>query len=205
MESVAIVPDGFMKNSKGHLVPLEQVSDYDKAKEDLVRSLISKAVPIQETMKDFKVHALGDVYAFMELAFEKYEAKKRELKNFRLTSFDGSFMVEVAVNDFLTFDEQLQAAKSLVDECLTNWTENARPEIRSLVSQAFDVDKEGNVSPAKVLPLLRLEINDDRWNRAMKAVKESLTIQYSKKYIRFKKRTGTEDKWENITLNIAAL
>ncbi|OEU69173.1 MAG: hypothetical protein BA863_03540 [Desulfovibrio sp. S3730MH75] len=200
-----IVPDGFMKNSKGHLVPVEQVSDYDKVKDDLVRALISKAVPIQDTVKDFKDHALGDVYAFMELAFEKYGAKQRELKNFRLKSFDGSLMVEVTVNDFLTFDEQLQAAKSLVDECLTSWTEDARPEIRSFVSQAFDVDKEGNVSPAKILPLMRLEINDDSWNRAMKAVKESLTIQYSKKYIRFKRRIGTEEKWESIILDIAKL
>ena len=205
MTTEAIIDGKYMKNSKGHLVPLEQVSDYDKEKEELVRRLISKAVPIQETMRDFKVEALGDMYAFMELAFEKYEAKKRELKNFRLTTFDGTLRVEVAVNDFLEFDEQLQAAKSLVDECLIGWTEDARPEVRALVSQAFETDKEGSVSPSKVIPLLRLEIDDADWNTAMKAVKASLTVQYSKKYIRFKRRTGPEGKWENIVLDIAAL
>ena len=197
--------EGFMTNSKGHLVPVELVSDYDKAKDELIRTMTSKASVIQKNLKDFKLNSLGDLYAFMELAFEKYGAKKRELKNFSLTSFDGSLRIEITVADFLTFDEQLQAAKSLVDECLIEWTKNADSKIISLVNQAFEVDKEGSISPAKVLPLLRLKIDDERWDQAMKAVKESLTIQYSKKYIRFKKRVGIEGKWEPIPLNIADL
>ncbi|WP_415714449.1 DUF3164 family protein [Maridesulfovibrio sp.] len=205
MTTEAIIDGKYMKNSKGHLVPLEQVSDYDKEKDELVRKLVSKAVPIQQTMKDFKVEAMGDMYAFMELAFEKYGAKKRDLKNFRLTTFDGTERVEVAVNDFLEFDEQLQAAKSLVDECLKGWTVGARPEVQALVNQAFETDKEGSVSPSKIIPLMKLEIDDEGWNTAMKALKASMCVQYSKRYIRFKQRTGPEGKWENIVLDIAAL
>ncbi|WP_321402647.1 DUF3164 family protein [Maridesulfovibrio sp.] len=205
MDNEAIIDGKYMKNSKGHLVPVEQVSDYDKERDELVRRLILKAGVHQESLSDFKIESMGDVYAFMELAFEKYGAKKRELKNFRLTTFDGTGRVEVAVNDFLDFDEQLQAAKSLVDDCLIGWTEDARPEIQAVVNQAFETDKEGSVSPSKILPLMRLDIDDKDWNKAMKAVKDSMCVQYSKKYIRFKRRTGPEGKWENIVLDIAAL
>lgn len=199
-------PTEYMKNSKGHLVPVSLVSDYDKAKNDLVCEMIDEAESLQASLKEFKICALGDVVAFMELAFEQYGAKAAGKKgNIQLVSFDGKRKAQLAVSEFLTFDEHLQAAKSLVDECLTEWTEDARPEVQSLVSQAFEVDKEGNVSPARVLPLLRLEIDDDRWKQAMKAIRDSLTVQYSKKYIRFYKRSGLEDKWQPIPLDIAAL
>jgi hypothetical protein len=38
------------------------------------------------------------------------------------------------MQDRIAFDERLQAAKSLIDECLADWTENARPEIRAIIT-----------------------------------------------------------------------
>jgi hypothetical protein len=196
----------YMKNGKGHLVPTEQVSDYDKEKDRLVNDLVNEALSLQASLKEFKLSAIGDITALMELAYEKYEAKLGGPKgNVQILTYDGKFRVQLAVAEFLTFDERLQAAKALVDECLTEWTEDARPEIRALVNQAFEVDKKGNVSPAKVLPLLRLEIDDERWHRAMDAIRDSLTVQYSKKYIRFHQRSGPEDKWTSIPLDMAAI
>lgn len=198
--------DGYMENAQGHLVPLEQVSAYDRTRDELVGDIVAGAKELQSEIQGFKLGALGDVTAFMELAMEEYGAKGPGQKgNLQLLSFDGKRRVQVAVADYLTFDERLQAAKALVDECLTEWTEDARPEVRALVNQAFEVDKEGNVSPAKVLPLLKLEISDERWQQAMQAIRDSLTVQYSKKYIRFYERSGPEEKWRAIVLDIAAL
>jgi len=196
-----------MVNGKGHLVPVEQVSDYDKAKDDLVREAIDEVESLQAVLKEFKTSILGNVAAFMELASEKYGAKKLGGKkgNVQLLSFDGNLRVQLAVAEFLTFDERLQVGKSLVDECLNEWTEDSRPEVRTLVNMAFEVDKQGNVSPSKIQPLLKLEIHDEKWQRAMAAIRDSLTVQYSKQYIRFHRRSGPEGKWESIPLDIAAL
>lgn len=203
------VPAGCMEDSKGRFIRVEQVSDYEKEKDELVRGLIAKAEEVHDHLKTFKLSTMGDLYAFIELAFEKYDAKKRDVKNFQLKSFDGSLKVTVSVSDFLTFDEKLKAAKSLIDECLTEWAEDARPELQSFIAQAFEVDKEGNVSPSKILPLLKHDIKDKKWKRAMEAVKDSLTVQYSKKYVRFYRRvrdTPEDDyKWQAIPLDIAAL
>jgi len=196
-----------MVNGKGHLVPVEQVSDYDKAKDDLVRETLDEVESLQAVLKEFKTSILGNVAAFMELASEKYGAKKLGGKkgNVQLLSFDGNLRVQLAVAEFLTFDERLQVGKSLVDECLNEWTEDSRPEVRTLVNMAFEVDKQGNVSPSKIQPLLKLEIHDEKWQRAMAAIRDSLTVQYSKQYIRFHRRSGPEGKWESIPLDIAAL
>lgn len=195
-----------MVNGKGHLVPVEQVPEYDRTKDDLVHEIIDDVVSLQDVLIEFKASVLGNVAAFMELAAEKYGAKMGGKKgNVQLVSFDGKLRVQLAIAEFLTFDERLQVAKGLVDECLNEWTESSRPEVRALVNMAFEVDKQGNVSPSKIQPLLKLDIADEKWQRAMKAITDSLTVQYSKQYIRFHRRSGPEDKWESIPLDIAAL
>jgi extradiol dioxygenase family protein len=199
-------PEGYMQNSSGHLVPVEHVSDYDKLKDQTVVKIIDSAIFMQKQLREFKTAVMADIYAMIEIAHEKYQAKHGGKKgNISLTSFDGHLKVVLNVSEFMTFDERLTVAKSLVDECLKEWTEGARPEIQTIVNAAFEVDNKGNISTTKVLSLLKLEFSDEKWKRAMKAIKESLTVQHSKKYVRFYRRIGLEDKWEAIPLDIAAL
>jgi len=196
----------FMKDGKGRLVPMESVSDYDKLKDQTVEAMVDKALTMQQSIKDFKLSGFADVLAFMEIAFEKYEAQPGgEKGNVTISNYNDTKKVQIAVGRTISFDERLQVAKSLFDECMNNWTEDAKPELKTIVTQAFEVDKEGNASPARILPLLRFEFEDETWQRGLKALKDSLSVQYSKKYIRFYQRTGTEDKWESISLDIAKL
>ena len=92
------------------------------------------------------------------------------------------------MQDVLTFDERLQAAKALIDECLNEWTENSRDELKIIVQQAFDVNKEGKISVSKVLGLRRLEIQDEKWQRAIQAVSDSVHSQATREYIRLHTR-----------------
>lgn len=194
-----------MTNGKGHLVPVEQVSDYDKVKDKLVRELFDDAVDLSKILAEFKRTTMDNLMAFIELAHEQYGAKVGGNKgNVQIVSFDGRLRVQLTVADCVAFDERLKVAKSLIDECLNSWTENARPEVRTLINKAFEVDKKGDVSPSKVLPLLQLEIKDERWLEAMTAIKDSLTVQYSKQYVRFHQRSGPDGKWEAIKLDLAS-
>ncbi|WP_027179889.1 DUF3164 family protein [Maridesulfovibrio bastinii] len=200
------IPEGYMEDSQGRLVRMEHVSEYDRLKDETVNTILDRAFQVQREIKDFKTETMGDFYALMEMALEKYDAKVGGKKgNAQITSYDGKKKVAIAVNESVTFDERLQVAKSLIDECLTDWTKDGRTEVKTIVNAAFDVDKEGNISTYKVMSLLKLEINDDRWQRAMKAVRDSLSVLCSKKYIRFYHRTGIEEKWQAIPLDIAAL
>ena len=91
----------------------------------------------------------------------------------------------MAMNDSITFDERLQIARGIIGDCLNRWSDGARPEIRLLVNDAFQVDKTGKVSTARVLGLRRLEISDPDWQKAMQAITESIQIAGSKQYLRF--------------------
>ncbi|HDL4342987.1 TPA: DUF3164 family protein, partial [Mannheimia haemolytica] len=67
-----------------------------------------------------------------------------------------------------------------------------------------EVDKEGNLSTAKILSLRRVEIDDARWNQAMTAISDSVQVIGSKGYIRFYKR-DENGKYQPISLDMAGV
>ena len=125
--------------------------------------------------------------------------------NLTLYSFDGAIKVQVAIAEHMVFDEHLQAAKHLIDECIIDWSQGSRDEIKVLVQSAFDTDKEGKINTGRVLGLRRLDIRDEKWQMAMKAISESLQVVGSKEYIRFYERIGSSDQYQPISLDIAAV
>ena len=188
------------------MVPIGLVDEIDQQRDSLVRELVAGAKTLQTAMRQFKDRVMGDVQAFVELSAEKYDVKLGGRKgNVTLVSFDGRLKVQLAIAEHLAFDERLQAAKKLVDECLTSWTEDSRDEIKTLVLDAFQVDQEGRLNTARILGLRRLSIGDPLWLRAMAAIADSMQVVGSKSYFRVYERSAPDGKWEAIALDLAAL
>lgn len=199
-------PAGYWIDAKGVLTPDSIVKDIDKERDSLVGELIEKAISINSVLAEFKLTAFADIQAFVDLSGEKFGALRGGRKgNVTLYSYDGRFKIQRAMADNLVFDERLQAAKTLIDDCLTDWTAGARPEIHALINQAFSTDKAGEINTGRVLALRRLEINDERWEQAMKAIGEAIQVVGSKSYIRVYERVGDTDQYKPISLDIAAV
>ncbi|HAT2590586.1 TPA: DUF3164 family protein, partial [Citrobacter freundii] len=98
----------------------------------------------------------------------------------------------------------LQIAKDLIDECVTEWSEGANDNLRAIIADAFQVDKEGQLNTGRILSLRRVKIQDERWSRAMEAISESLQVAMSKTYINFREK-DKHGKLINIPLDIAAI
>jgi hypothetical protein len=200
------VPDGYMRNAQGHLVPLDLVKPVDQERDRLVRELVAIAKDLNARLVASKTKIFGDVAAFAELSAEQYGVKRGGAKgNITLHTYDGAFKLQIATAENVTFDERLQAAKALVDECITEWSQGSRPEIMVLVQQAFQTDKEGNVNVGRILALRRLEITDERWQNAMKAIGESVQVIGTKQYVRFYARVGDSDRYAPISLDMVAV
>jgi len=75
----------------------------------------------------------------------------------------------VQVADHIDFGPELQIAKGLDDECLNEWSAEARPESRAIVTRAFNTDKAGQINRSENFMLLRLDISDARWLRTLAA------------------------------------
>lgn len=202
---LTIVGDrAYMADAKGALVPVDMVKPVDKLMDQTVRGMIDFAATLSAQIGRFKGHCFTDVGALQALLAEKYQAPLGGKKgNITLTTYDGTMKVSVQVADLIEFGPELQAAKSLVDACLMEWSENSNDELRAVVTRAFQVDKEGRINRAELFMLMRVDIKDERWIAAMEAVRDSIRIIGSKTYIRFYKRASADAEWEAISVDLA--
>lgn len=192
------IPEGYMENAQGHLVPIAQVKPIDKSRDEFVKEKVAKIREMQQEL-------MADTAAFVQLSAERYGAKiGGEKGNVTLETYDRKLRLVRQVSETLAFDEGLMAAKALIDECLSDWCEQAPGELRAVVEQAFRVNKEGRINTNAVLALRKLDISDERWMNAMQAIGDSLTVADTKPYIRVYERDEF-GKYHAIPLDMAAL
>ena len=199
------IPEGYMEDSQGRLVPVAMVKDIDKIRDELVRRMVVKAREVRAMLQVFKAEAFDDIEQFVALSASEYDTEIGGGKgNITLMSYDGRFRVIRAVAETFIFDERLQVAKELIDQCLNEWTASSGPELKALVNDAFQVDRQGNVNAKRILSLRKFNIEDPRWQRAMAAIGDSLTVAGSREYVRVYERVDG-DRWEQIPLDVAGV
>jgi len=200
-----IAGKAYRRDARGALVPEETIKPADILIDDAVRSIHAYARDLSAQIARFRGHTYDDLGALQSLLAEKYGARVGGQKgNLTLTTFDGLKKVQLQFQDQIEFGPELQAAKALVDECLREWSAESRSEIRALVSRAFQVDKEGKINRSEIFMLLRVEIDDARWQSAMNAVRDSIRVIGSKSYVRFYERHTPDGGWRAITIDLAS-
>jgi hypothetical protein len=195
----------YMTDSQGRQVPVDMVSDIDKLRDQTVHAIAQKATAMRDQLAVFKKELRSEMLAYLQLSAERfgkiYGGKKG---NVSLMSYDGSLKLMLSVSEHIVFDERLQIAKSIIDDCINRWSEGSRSEIRALVNNAFYVDKAGNINTARILGLRRLDISDPEWKRAMEAITESIQVSGSKEYLRVYTREENGE-YKQVPLDVAAL
>jgi len=193
-----------MADAKGRYVPVETIRPADKLEDETVRKVIGYARELSAQIARFKGHTFDDLGAFEALLAQEYGASKGGAKgNKTFMTFDGLMKVSVQVQDYIDFGPQLQVAKGLIDECLNEWAADSRPEIRAIVTRAFNTDKAGKINRAEIFMLLRLDIEDGRWGKAMEAIRDAMRVVGSKTYVRCYERVAIDAPWQAVTIDLA--
>lgn len=194
----------YMKDAKSNLVPLTMVNPQDKLEDEMVRKIMGFAEKLSAQIARFKGHTFTDLGEFDALLEQEYGASRGGKKGNRTyQSFDGCMKVQVQIADLIDFGPQLQIAKGLIDECLNEWAADSRPEIQAIVTRAFNTDKEDQVNRSEIFMLLRLQIEDERWQKAMEAIRAAMRVTGSKSYLRFYRRDTPDGQWEAVTIDLA--
>jgi len=198
------VPAGYLTDAMGRLVPVEMVKEVDLARDALTREIADAAKELSQRIKEFKERARKDIEAFMELSAERFSKSIGGSKgNVCLRSFDGRYRVQRDISEYLVFDERLQVAKDLIDECIHEWSAGARPELMDLVADAFQVDKRGRINTRRVLALRRKNIDHPNWAKALDAIAESVQVAGSREYVRVYERQD-DGSYRQIGLDLAS-
>lgn len=200
------IPDGYWEAADGSLHHIDSIKPIDAQRDAVVRGIVARAAVLSEQLSGLKAELMGDVDSFVDESAKKYKAKLGGNKgNVTLLTFDGKYKVIRAKQDNLTFDERLQAAKHLIDECLRDWTsvKGVPSELKAIVSRAFRTDAAGNISVGRVLDLRRVDIKDPRWMNAMQAISDAIQVTGSKPYLRVYVRDDKTGKYKQMPLDMA--
>lgn len=196
----------YQRDARGALMPVETIKPQHKLEDETVRKCIGFARSISAQIGRFKAHTFEDLNGFQTLLEQEYGARAGGAKgNVTYQSYDGLLKVQVQIADQLAFGPELQTAKKLIDECLLEWGAQSHEAIRALVNNAFSVEKEGQINRAELFGLLRLEVTDERWQRAMDAIRDAIRVVGTKSYVRFYERSAPDAAWQPISINIAAV
>lgn len=199
-----INPADYMVDSQNRLVPKSQVAEIDQLRDRLVSFLVHEALKLAEAVKSFKALANAEIDAFAELSANEYNhSMGGERGNITLHDYAGRYRIVRAVQDFPQFDERLQVARSLIKDCLDEWLDGARSELRTVIDQAFEVNAAGKVSVSRIMGLRKIRIDHPKWAAAMEAIADSVQRALTKTYIRVYQRTE-EGEYELIPLDGSA-
>lgn len=195
----------FMRDGRGNLIGIGQIKTQRLLEDEMVRKIMRYALDLSAQIARFKGHTFEDVAAFQSLLEQQYGAKAGGAKgNCTFSTFDDVQRVEVKIADQIAFGPELQAAKRLVDECLVEWGADSHEAIRSLVNRVFSVEKEGQINRGELFSLLAMDITDERWQRAMEAIRDSIRVIGTKTYLRFRIRPDANANWSTVTIDLAA-
>lgn len=202
---VEVAGQKFLRNGQGNLIGISQIKPQRLLEDEMVRKVMRYALDLSAQIGRFKGHTFEDVAAFQSLLEQHYGAKAGGKKgNVSFSTFDDTMRVEVKIADQITFGPELQAAKKLVDECLVEWGADSHEALRSLVNRVFSVEKEGQINRGELFSLLALEVSDERWQRAMEAIRDSIRVIGTKAYLRFRIRPDGNSNWSTVTIDLAA-
>lgn len=196
----------FMPDTRGALVPIESIKPQHKLEDETVRKVIGFAMGLSEQVERFKAHTMSDLAALDSVLEQEYQFVKQGNKgkgNRTYMTIDGLFKVTVQIADYIDFGPELQIAKGLIDECLIEWVATGNPEIRTIITNHFNTDKEGKINRAEVFKLFRYDFDDPRWLQAMKAIRDAMRVVSSKEYVRFGMRPNVNNAWQAVTINLA--
>lgn len=200
------IPAGYLKDRKGRLVPESIIDPYDLELDAFVKRHVARAEALRNAMVEFKAETLADCQAWMDLAAEKYGQKGAGQKgNITFPSFDGECQLSISTDDLIRLGPEIHIAKGLFQQCLVEWSANSNENLIAMVRHdSFDLDKEGNVSVSRVLSLLKIGIQDERWVQMQKAIKDSIIVKETKSYLNFK-RKAPDGSMKQIPLSMAAV
>ena len=198
----------YRTNAQGALVPESTLKKVDMLRDDTVLRAVEGAEVLKKAAFRRRAKIWGMVQGFLKSAAEQHGAKYGGIKgNVTLTSLDGLKQIKVAVGEHKAINEGIASAKALVDECLDDWAsgDGVPEQLRTIITQFFNVNKEGKIDWNLLAKMKRWDFDDARWQQAMQIIDDSIDIISKSHYLLFYTREKTQDRFKHISLDLAKM
>lgn len=194
---------GRMENRQGELTRISNIKEQDLLEHELVLDIACIWKPLSERVARFKNNTFCDVNEYVNLLFEQFNVARGGTEgNMQFTTFDGKYMLKIAIQKHIGLGPELQAARKKLLDAVEMYPEEAN-DLKTIVQGTF-FPTDGNVVVAKVLALRAYKLNNPLWHEGMDIINKAIEIVGAKKQVRLYER-NEQGKYISIPLDIAAL
>lgn len=192
-----------MVDGQGNVVPLRYVKKYDRERDRIARRILARWIKTRSQLRACYEETLADIEALEIQAAGSERKLGGEKGNLTFQSFDGLVQIARLARYELRFDERLQAARDLIYAMLEDKTAGIDADIAVIIRGVFAPSSEGMLSRSRVLGLLRYDIRNPSWVRAMDLIRESISSKRGKTLLAVSQKANREAEWESILLDVA--
>ena len=191
-----------MTDSMGNNIPVKYVSAYDKARDRATRRILARFQKARSMLEAVVAESIADLDELSKL-----KDSLGEKGNFSARSFDGLIQVAIRQQYNIRLDERVIHARELMMEYVNSVLDRVDgvdvSALRLLVTEAFKVNSQGFLSAGRVLSLMRMEVNNDKWREAKMILQAALKPEKGKQYLICESRKTTQGDFKAIRLDIA--
>lgn len=197
--------DGNWIDGRGVRYPPELIPAIDQERDAMVERVHAIAKSLESALLEGKLAMLNEVQTYLAARAKSGKVKEGWKGNVQLKSFDGSIRVDQNIDDVVGFSEQLQMVKTTIDEWIGKRMDGIDPSLSKVITMAFNVDKKNRVNTAMIMRLLHLDIDDPLWKKAMKLLRESISVTSTRQYVNVYERivSDTGEEMRLINLNFS--
>ncbi|MFA7095894.1 MAG: DUF3164 family protein [Gammaproteobacteria bacterium] len=189
-------------DAQGRAIPVSVIKTEMLKQDSVVNNTLDRVLRLQKRIISDKNKLYGEIQNYLD-----YVAKKSGLDwkgNAGFSSFDGKYKIEIRFKERIEFGLELQLAKQKIDECLKDWSADSNANLRAIISEAFQVDKKGEIAKNRILSLRKYNIKDPVWKEAMELIDKAIRVVSTKQYVSFYER-DEYGEYKMIVLNFTAL
>lgn len=191
-----------MRDSLGNDIPLKYVSAYDRLRDRVTRRVLARFVKARGVLESVVKDSIADLDTL-----KGGREKLGEKGNFQASSFDGLVKVAIKQQYNIRLDERVVRARELMLEYVNGVLDRVSgvdvSALRLLVEAAFKANSQGYLSTGKVLALLRMEVNSEKWRQAKQILQDALKPERGKQYLVCEVRRSAQDDFRPIRLDLA--
>ena len=188
-------------DGRGQEVPAGYVKAYDKARDRAVRRVLAGALKLRAQMEAFMADAVKTMDGLAQM-----KETLGERGNFSARSFDATIEVCIKQQYNMRLDGRVQKARELMLEYATRELERAGKGaflLQQMIDAAFKPDRNGFLPRTEINKLLSYNVDDETWNQGARLLREALTTEAGKRYLKVYQRATLQDDFRPIRLDIA--
>lgn len=182
-----MTPENLIRQPDGSYVDLKEVEPRKALAHELVIGLFPTAAELHVELSALKRLALDEMRSYREMMLHDHGVTVGGKEgNLTLRSLCGRFMIQMTVAKQVTFGEELESAKALIDEYLEQeMAKGGSEDLHDIIRDVFKVNGKGRIDTSGILGLRQHPFKDPIWQQAMDAIDEAINRDHSATYVNF--------------------